>query len=232
MAPADLIEAPQMREPWRPNLTPIRSLTAIAHDEHAHLSLWCFDRAVSLSWRDGVAFCEEQEVVDESFHVFLHCCSGGWGDLVVFDSDGARRHLVEALVDDAKGLAELLHAAEVAVVAVSVYSDWDVKFYLIVRIIWLALAYIPRYTAASKHDAGERVVESVGGGDDTNVLGSTLPDSIISEQFFGFIYPVPKLSRPLVDVVEEAEGEVLMDAARADVGRVKAGAGDTFVEFL
>lgn len=135
-------------------------------------------------------------------------------------------------MDDAEGLAELLHAAEVAVVAVSIYPDWDVKFYLIVRIIWLALAYIPRHTAASKHDAGERVVESVGGGDDTNALGSTFPDSIISEQFFGFIYPVPKLSRPLVNVVEEAEGEVLMDAARADVGRVKAGARDTFVEFL
>lgn len=232
MPPADLIKAPEMRKPRRPNLTSIRSFTAITHDKDTHLSLWCFDRAISLSWRDGIPFREEQEVVDQSFHVFFHCCSWRRGDLVVFDSDGARWHLVEALVDDAEGLAELFHAAEVAIVAIPVHSDWDVKLYLIVRIIWLALAYVPRYTAASKHDAGERVIESVGGRDDTNTLGPAFPDSVIRKQFFCFIDPVPELSRPLVDVVEEAEWEILVDAAGADVGRVKTGAGDAFVEFL
>lgn len=221
-----------MREPRRPNLTSIRPLAAIAHDKDAHLSLRRFDRAVGLSRRDGVAFREEQEVVDQSFHVFFHRCTGGWGDLVVFDSDGAGGHFVEALVDDAEGLAELFHAAEVAVVAVSVYADRDVKFYLVVGIIRLALAYIPRYAASSKHDAGEGVVESVGGGDDANALGSAFPDSVVREQLFGFVDPVPELSRPLVDVVEEADGEILVDATRADVCCVKASARDSFVEFL
>ncbi len=221
-----------MCEARRPNLTSVRSLTAIAHDKDAHLSLRCFDRAVSLPRRDGVAFSEEQEVVDQSLHVFFHCCSGRWGDLVVFDSDGAGRHLVEALVDDAEGLAEFFHAAQVAVVAVSIYPDWDVKLHLIIRIIWLALAYIPRYTAASKHDAGERIVESIGGGNNTDPLRSTFPDSIVGEQFFGLVNPVPELSRPLVDVIQEADGEVLVDAARTNVGRVKAGARDAFVKLL
>ena len=36
----------------------------------------------------------------------------------------------------------------------------------------------------------------------------------------------------MVDVVEEAEGEVRVHAAGADVGGVEAGAGDAFVEFL
>ena len=181
VAPADLIEAPQMREPRRPDLAPIRSLAAIADHEHAHLALRGFDRAVRLPRRDGVAFCEEQEVVDEGFHVLFHRCAGGRGDLVVFDSDGAGGHLVEALVDDAEGLAELFHAAEVAIVAVSVHPDWDVEFYLVVRIVRLALAYIPGYTAASKHDAGKGVVESIGGGNDTDALGSAFPDSVVGE---------------------------------------------------
>lgn len=135
-------------------------------------------------------------------------------------------------MDDAEGLAEFFHTAEVAIVAVSVYPDWDVKFYLIVCIIWLALAYIPRHTTSSKHDAGERVVESVGGGNDANALSSAFPDSVIRKQFFGFVNSIPELCRPLVDVVEEAEGEILVDATRADVGCVKTGAGDAFVEFL
>ncbi len=170
--------------------------------------------------------------MDQSFHVFFHCCSGRRGDLVVFDSDGAGRHLVETLVDDAEGLAELFHTAQVAVVAVSIDPDWDIKLHLIIRIIWLALAYIPGYTTASKHDAGERIVESIGGGNNTNPLRSAFPDSVVGEQFFGLVNPVPELSRPLVDVIQEADGEVLVDAARANVGRVKAGTGDAFVEFL
>ena len=221
-----------MREPRRPNLTSIRPLTAVAHDEDAHLSLRRFDRAVGLSRRDGVAFGEEQEVVDERFHVFFHRCAGGWGDLVVFDSDGAGGHLVETLVDDAEGLAELFHAAEVAVVAVSVDPNRDVEFDLVVGIVRLALAYIPWHATASKHDAGEGVVESVGGGDDPNALGSAFPDSVVREQLFGFVDPVPELSRPLVDVVEEADGEILVNATRADVCCVKASARDSFVEFL
>lgn len=221
-----------MRKPRRSNLTSIRSLAAITHHKDSHLSLWRFDGAISLPWRDGVAFCEKQEVVDESFHVFFHRGAGRRRDLVVFDSDGAGGHFVEALVDDAEGLAELFHAAEVAVVAVSVYADGDVKLHLIVRVVWLAFAYIPRYTAASEHDTREGVVESVGGRNDADVLGSTFPDSVVGEQFFGFVDPVAELGRPLVDVVQEADGEVLVDAAGADVGGVEAGAGDTFVELL
>ena len=135
-------------------------------------------------------------------------------------------------MDDAEGLAEFFHAAEIAVVAVSIHPDWDIKFHLVVRIIRLAFAYIPGYAAASKHDAGKRVIKSVSSGDDTDALGSAFPYSIICEQFLCFVDTVSKLSRPLVDVVKETKGKVLMDAAGTDVGRMKAGTGDTFVEFL
>jgi hypothetical protein len=40
------------------------------------------------------------------------------------------------------------------------------------------------------------------------------------------------LGRPLVDVVEEAERQVLRHATRADVGGMEAGARDALVEFL
>ena len=181
MAPADLIEAPQMRKPRRPNLTPIRSLTAVAHDKDTHFALWRFDRAVSFSRRNRVTFCEEQEVMDEGLHIFLHRRTGRRGDFVVFDADGAGGHLVQALVDDAEGLAELFHAAEVAVVAVAVDAHGHVELDLIVCVVRLAFADVPGDTAASEHDAREGVVEGVGGGDDADTLCSAFPDSVVGE---------------------------------------------------
>ena len=120
-------------------------------------------------------------MVNERFHVLLHRCTGGRGDFVVFDADRARGYFVEALVDDAKGLAEFFHTAEVAVIAVSVDAHWDVELDLIVCVVRLAFADVPGYTASSEHDAGEGVVEGVGRGDDADALGPTFPDSVVSE---------------------------------------------------
>ena len=232
MAPADLIEAPQMRKPRRANLAPIRPLAAVANDEDAHLALGRLDGAICLAGGDGVALCEEEEVMDEGLHVLLHGGAGRGRDLVVLDADGARRHLVEALVDDAERLAELLHAAEVAVVAVAVDADGHVELHLVVRVVGLALAHVPGHAAAAEHDAREGVVEGVGGGDDANALGPAFPDPVVGEELFGLVDPVAKLRRPLVNVVEEANGKVLMNAAGADIGGVETGAGNAFIEFL
>ena len=96
----------------------------------------------------------------------------------------------------------------------------------------MALSHIPGDATAAEHDAREGVVESVGGGNDANAFGPAYPDTVVGEEFFGFVDAVTKLSGPLIDVIEEAKGEVLVDAAGADVGGVEAGAGDAFVEFL
>lgn len=50
-----LIEAAQMREPWRSHLTPIRSLTTITDNENTHLTLRRLNRAIRLPRRDLVA---------------------------------------------------------------------------------------------------------------------------------------------------------------------------------
>lgn len=69
-----------------------------------------------------------------------------------------RRHLVNALLNDAQRLSELLNTAEITVVAVSVLSYWHVKLDLVVGVVGGYLADVPRDTRASKHDAGEAVV--------------------------------------------------------------------------
>ena len=135
-------------------------------------------------------------------------------------------------MNNTQRLAELFHTAEVAVVAVSVYAHGHVEINLIVGVVGLAFAHVPGHTAAAEHDAGKGVVECVGRADDADVLGAPNPDPVIGQEFFGFVDAVSELCGPLVDVVEETEGKVLVYAAGTDVGGVEAGARNAFVEFL
>jgi len=135
-------------------------------------------------------------------------------------------------VDDAQGLSELLHAAEVSVVAVTVLADRDVKLDLVVGVVRLALTNIPRDAGAAEHDAGEGQVQSLGGGDDTDTPKTLNPDTVVREHLLRLVDTVAKLRSPLVDVVEEADGNVLVDTAGTDVRGVETGTGDALVELL
>ena len=221
-----------MREPWRANLTPVRPLATIAHNEYAHLAFGCFNRAIRLSRWDGVAFCIEEEVVDESLHVFFHRGPGRRTDLVVLYSDWTWRHLVQALVDYPQGLSELLHTTQIPIVAVSVDTHRHIEFDLVICIIWLALAYVPRHSRTSQHYTREGVVECVGSTNDTNVFCTAYPNTVVCEEFFCFVDAVAELGGPLVDIVEKAKRQVLVDAAWTNIGRVEAGSRNTLIEFL
>lgn len=141
-------------------------------------------------------------MMNQSLHVLLHRGSRRRGNLVVLNLDGAGGHLVKALVDDAKGLTELLHSAQVAIVTVAVYTNGDVELYLVVCIIWLRFTNVPGYAGAAKHYAGEGVVQCVGGTDNAYALRASDPDSVVSQEFFSFVDAVAELCCPLVDVVE------------------------------
>lgn len=232
MTLGDVVEATQVGKAGGANVASIGALAAVADDVDAHLALGGLDGGVGLAGGHSVALCVEEEVVDEGLHVLLH--GGAWrgGDLVVLDADGAGGHLVEALVDDAEGLAELLHAAEVSVVAVAVGADGDVKLDLVVGVVGLALADVPRDAGAAQHDTGEGQVQGLGGGEDADAAKTLDPDAVVRQHLLGLVESVAELRGPLVDVVEEADGDVLMDTTGADVGGVETSTGDTLIEFL
>ena len=232
MAAGHLVEAAQVGETGCANLAAVRPLGAVGDDENTHLTLGGLDGAVGLTRRNGVTLGVEQEVVDESLHVLLHCGAGRRSDLVVLDLDGASGHLVQALVDDAERLAELLHAAEVTVVAITVDADGDVEINPVVGVVGLRLADVPGDTGSAEHDTGERVVDGIGSGDDTNTLGAANPDTVVSQHFLGLVNAITELSGPLVDIVEQSNGQILRHTSRADVGSVETGARNTLVEFL
>lgn len=129
-----------------------------------------------------------------------------------------------------QGFAHLLHATEVAVVAVAVFTDGDVEFDLVVGIIPLHLAQIPLDPAPSHHHPAESVAARIVRGDDAHAHGALFPDAVGADDLLDLVDAGAELGGPHEDVVEEAVGEVEGDAAGADVGGVEAGAGDALVE--
>ena len=232
MTARHLVEAAQVGKAGCADLAAVRPLGAVGDDEDTHLTLGGFNSAIGLTRGNGVTLRVEQEVVNESLHVLLHCGAGRRGDLVVLDLDGTSRHLVQALVDNAKGLAELLHAAEVTVVAVTVDTNRDVELDLVVGIIRLGLADVPGDTGTTEHDTREGVVEGISSADDTNTLGTADPDTVVGQELLSLVNAVTELGGPLVDVVKKTNGKILGNATGADVGSVKTGTRDTLVEFL
>jgi hypothetical protein len=228
----DLVESTQMSKAGSTDLATVGSLAAVTDKEDSHFTLGGLNGGVGLTRRDGVSLGEEKEVVDQSLHILLHGGTGRGRDLVVFDTDRTSGHLVQALVNDAQGLAELLHTAKVTVVAVTVDTNGNVELNLIVGIVGLRLADIPRDTRTTEHNTSETHVEGVSRGDNTNTLSSGLPDTVICKQLLGLVNAVAELGGPLVDIVEKAKGKVLRYTTRADICSVQTGTGDTLVELL
>ena len=221
-----------MSETRRPDVNPVWPLASVTYNIDTHLALWCLDRGVGVSRGDGVTLGKQEEVVDESLHVLLHRRSWRGRDLVVLNSDRSSRHLVQALVDNSEGLAELLHTAKVSVVAVAVDTNRDVEVNLAICVVRRALADIPWHTRASKHDTSERKVESLGSRYNTNTLQPVDPDTIVCQHLLGLIDTITELCCPLVDVIEKAHGNILVDTTWSDVGGVETSTRYTLIEFL
>jgi hypothetical protein len=227
-----MIKSTQVSETGSTNVASVRSLTAVRNDVNTHLTLRGLDSGVGLTRGDGIALGVEKEVVDKGLHVLLH--GGSWGrrNLVVLNTDGTSRHLVEALVDNSERLAELLHSAEVSVVAVTVGSNGNIEFDLVVGVVRLVLADVERNTRTSQHDTSEGKVQSLSGRNDTNTPQSLNPDTVVSQHLLGLVDSVAELGSPLVNVVEKANGDILVNTTGSNVGSVETGTGNTLVEFL
>ncbi len=135
-------------------------------------------------------------------------------------------------MNDTKGLPELLHTAQVSVVAIAVDADGYIKLDLVIGVVGLTLSDVPWDTGSSQHNTGEGEIEGLGRRNNTDALQPLNPNTVVRKHLLGFVDTVTKLGSPLVYVVEQAEGNVLVDTAGSDVGSVQTSSGDTFVEFL
>ena len=232
MSSADVIETSQVSETRRSDVNTVRSLGTIADNVDTHLTLGGLNGRVGITRRDSVALGVEKEMVDQSLHVLLHGRARGRRDLVVLHANRTSGHLVQTLVDDAERLAELLHTAQISVVAVTVNTNRDIELDLVIRVIGSTLADVPRDTRSSEHNTREGEVQGISSRDGSDILQSLDPDTVVCKHLLGLVDSVTKLGRPLVDVVEQTNGDILMHTTGANICGVETRTRHTLVEFL
>ena len=154
-----LVHGGEMHEARGLDLTSVWSWSSVGNQVDTEFTLWCFDRGESCAWWYLVTLSPEFEVMNNGLHVVFHWstkdifCQLGfrfdfqlpswWSELSVVDLDITLRHLIETLKNDANGLAHLLHSANVAIVAITAGSDWNIKLDQIIGIVGWSFSQIP-----------------------------------------------------------------------------------------
>src|SRR4029079_9669360 len=128
-----------------------------------------------------------------------------------------------ALLHEAHRLAHLLHANEIAVVAIAVLADRDVELKLAVAFVRLALAQVPRGTRAPHHDAGEALRPGIVELDHADIDIALLENAVVGEQALDVVADLEKRIAEGVDVGDQFRRQVLVDAARAEISGADAG---------
>src|SRR5450759_1141374 len=183
---AEEIHRAQMREAGRADLALVRLVGAVGDQIDAELALGRLDRGIHFAGRHVEALGVELEVLDQRFHGALHLAALGRHDFAVVDRDPAlalgAAQFFQALLHDFYGLAHLLHADAVAIIAVAVLADRYVEFHLGIALIGLRLAQIPGRTRAAHHHPGEAAVPGVGELNHADVDGALLENAVVGEQ--------------------------------------------------
>src|SRR5205807_6780301 len=104
------------------------------------------------------------KMVDQRFHRALHFAARRWRYLAVVDFDRSLRHCSDSLLDDANRLPHFLDPNEIPIVGIPVAPDRNIKFHLVVSIIWLGPAEIPGHVRASQHRSGKPPIGGLLGG--------------------------------------------------------------------
>src|SRR5215469_13842428 len=93
----------------------------------------------------------------------------------------AFRHLVHALLNDAKALPHLLDTHHGAVETVAVLAGWNIELELLVAAIRLLFAKVPFESAGAQHGTGDAPRDRFLGGDRAHALGAPLKNAIAQD---------------------------------------------------
>ena len=164
--------------------------------------------------------------MDQRLHRRLHLGALRRHDLAVVAGDRAAAvmapQLLAALLHDGGRLAHLLHADEVAVVAVAVLADGNIELHLLVAFVRLRLAQIPRRAGAAHHHAREAPGPGVLELHHADVDVALLEDAVAGEQSLEVVADPEERVAERVNVVDQLWRQILVHAARAEVGRMHA----------
>mmetsp|Transcript_33141 Transcript_33141/g.98615 ORF Transcript_33141/g.98615 Transcript_33141/m.98615 type:complete len:225 (+) Transcript_33141:688-1362(+) len=108
--------------------------------------------------------------------------------------------------------------------------NWHVEVHLAIGVVRLVLAQVPVDTRAAQQWAAGPPVPCLRRCHDTHVNGALLPDAVARQQLLNFVHARRVLACPVVNVLEQADREVLRHATHAEVGRMHARTRHTLVK--
>ena len=258
MAARHFVHALQVGKAGGADFQAVRLVRAVRDDVHAEFAFGMFHGSVGFAFGNVHAFGKQFEMVNQVFHALFHFGAFGRGDFVVVGNHGqagVRTQPVGALFDDTDGLAHFRHAAEIAVVAVAVHADGDVKINLVVHFIRLFLTHVPFHAGTAQHHAGEAFLQRALRGNHADANRTLFPNTVVGEQGFQRVDVFGEAFAEGVDKVEHAAfagsveffqhfraaefaffvfrhevGQVAVHAADAEIRGVHACAGHGFIQ--
>src|SRR5262245_11507153 len=206
----------------------------VRHQVDGKLALGRLDRSVDLAGGNVMTLAVELEMVDSGLHRALHLGAQRRHDLVVPNGNRSltfgQPQLLQALFHDAHRLPHLLHPYEIAVVAVPVLADRDVKIERGIALIGLCFAQIPSGAGTAHHDAGKAPPPGVCELDHADSDVALLEDAIFRQQPLDVVANFEERIAERPDVLEKLWRQVLVHAPDAKIVRVHASARGAFVK--
>ena len=167
--------------------------------------------------------------MDERLHRRVQLVPRREDDLAVVGDPRLAFHLVEpveALADDAHGLAHLVHVHLVTVVDVAVRVDGDVELDLVVGEIGHRLTEVPVHARGPEHRPGLRERERVVRREQADPLRPLEPDRVAVEDRFVLVHRLGHRVAELARLVREPGRDVLREPTHLEVAGVHARAAD------
>jgi hypothetical protein len=125
-------------------------------------------------------------------------------------------------VDYTERLSKLLHSTQIPIITITIHTNWNIKVDFSIRIVGLTLPNVPWHSRTSKHDTGERIVKGISSRNNSNSFRASDPDAVVCEELFSFVDTVAELRSPLVDIIKQTNGEVLVDTTGTNIGGMQA----------
>src|SRR6201996_716299 len=184
---AHLVYRLQSGEGWIAHVYAVGFGRAIGDNVVAHLAAGRFDGLVDLACRNGKAFCNDLEVVDERFHLSLHHLTVGQDDFWCVCLDRAFGHAIKRLLTDLYRLAHLLHANDIACPHVAIVRDRHFELKLLIAGVGHIATQIPVDTARAQWRPGDAPRDGVFRREVTDALRPADPDRVAGKQILIFV---------------------------------------------
>ena len=141
------------------NLTAIRLVGAIRHQINPKLTFGRLHSGIDLTGGHFKTFRIKLEVMNERFHGAFHLTAFGRHDFVIdrrnWPPPALTHQKITTLLHDPHRLAHLLHADQITVITIPMLANGNIKFQLLIALIRLGFAQIPRRPRTAHHHPGK-----------------------------------------------------------------------------